>query len=358
MLSAYFKDKYGRIEIAFFIIYYLFFPILTTIEMQIFEPYPYKLNIGEKLFYGVITMIPSWICYKAVIQRYLFDKKYLRFIVFFILYLILSNFYDIAIYWLVSQMSFLSPDIVERATRGYSINIKYNLGHFISVYMLRELIVLSALAYFIRSARQDKQIGDLKAQQLQSELTYLKVQLQPHFFFNTLNNIYALTLQRSEKAASLVAKHSEMMRYILYESSQRTASLTKEINFLKNYVEVEALRHSGKIDISFETQGINEHALIEPLLLLPFVENTFKHGIREETSDGYIHIVICLVENELSMEIKNSKPVGAEAGKEGIGLQNVARRLEILYPKRHTLEIDEKNESYELRFSLLVKTDD
>lgn len=123
-------------------------------------------------------------------------------------------------------------------------------------------------------------------------------------------------------------------------------------------MEVEALRHSRKIDISFETQGINEHALIEPLLLLPFVENTFKHGIREETSDGYIHIVICLVENELSMEIKNSKPVGVEAGKEGIGIQNVVRRLEILYPKRHTLEIDNKNESYELRLSLRVKTND
>lgn len=358
MVSAYFRDKYGRIEITFFIIYYLLFPVLTTIEMQVFEPHPYKLNMGETLFYGIITMIPPWICYKVVIQGYLFNKKYLRFVFFFVLYLVFSNFYDIGVHWLISNMSFLPANIVQRAASRYSIDIKYNLGHFISVYMLRELIVLSALAYFTRSARQEKLISDLKEQQLQSELRYLKVQLQPHFFFNTLNNIYALTLQRSEKAASLVAKHAEMMRYILYESSQNIVSLQKDVDFLKNYVEVEAMRHSDKIDISFETQGIIAQALIEPLLLLPFVENTFKHGIREETSDGYVYIVISLVEKELFMEIRNSKPARGRGGKTGIGLQNVVRRLEILYPGRYTLEIEDKERSYELRLNLIVKTDD
>lgn len=354
----YFKDKYARIEIAFFIIYYLLFPILTTVEIQIFEPYPGKFTIGENLLYGIIGIIPPWICYKVVIQKYLFNKKYLTFVLFFILYLALSKFYDIGIYLLISKTSFLPADLIGHAARSYSINIKYNLGHFVSVYMLRELIVLSALAYFIRSARQDKQIGDLKEQQLHSELNYLKVQLQPHFFFNTLNNIYALTLQRSEKAAPLVAKHSEMMRYILYESSQHTVSLKKEIDFLRNYMEVEALRHSDKIDISFETQGINEHALIEPLLLLPFVENTFKHGIREETSKGYIYIIISLVGTELFMEISNSKPAITKKETKGIGLQNATRRLDILYPDRYKLDVRNNDDSYELRLTLIVKTND
>ncbi|MDP2415207.1 sensor histidine kinase [Daejeonella sp.] len=354
----YFKDKYTRIEIAFFITYYLLFPVLTAIEVHIFEPYPGKFNIGENLLYGIIGMVPPWICYKIVIKGYLFNKKYLKFFLSFILYLALSKYYDIGIYLLISKISFLPADVIEQAARSYSINIKYNLGHFVSVYMLRELIVLSALAYFIRSARQDKQIGDLKEQQLQSELNYLKVQLQPHFFFNTLNNIYALTLQRSEKAAPLVAKHSEMMRYILYESSQNTVSLKKEIGFLRNYVEVEALRHSDKIDISFDTQGINELVLIEPLLLLPFVENTFKHGIREETSEGYVHVIISLVENELFMEISNSKPAMVKQETKGIGLQNAARRLDILYPDRYKLDVKNNDDSYELRLTLIVKTDD
>lgn len=354
-----FRDKYIRIEITFFVIYYLLFPVLTVIEMHLFEPYPSKFNIGENLLYGIIGMIPPWICYKLVIQGYLFNKQYLKFTFTFMVYLALSKYYDISVYWLISKISFFPPNVIERSIRGYNINIKYNLGHFISVYMLRELIVLSALAYFIRSARLDEQISQLKAQQLQSELNYLKVQLQPHFFFNTLNNIYSLTLQRSEKAAPLVAKHSDMMRYILYESSQNIVNLTNEINFLKNYTEVEALRHSDKIDISFETQGLNEHVLIEPLLLLPFVENTFKHGIREEISEGHVHIIISLVENELFMEINNSKPpstVKLETG--GIGLQNVIRRLDILYPDRYTLDVKNNEDCYELRLSLIVNTDD
>lgn len=359
MQSGYdFKDKYIRIEVAFFVIYFLLFPILTVIEMHLFEPHPSKFNIGENLLYGIVGMIPPWICYKLVIQGYLFNKQYLKFILTFMVYLALSKYYDITVYWIISKISFLPLNVTERAISGYNINIKYNLGHFISVYMLRELIVLSALAYFIRSAILDKKIGELKAQQLQSELNYLKVQLQPHFFFNTLNNIYALTLQRSEKAAPLVAKHSEMMRYILYESSQNKVNLTKEIDFLKNYTEVETLRHSDKIDVSFETQGINENALIEPLLLLPFVENAFKHGIREEILEGYVHIIISLVENELFVEITNSKPATRKLKSAGIGLQNVIRRLDILYPDRYTLFVKNNDDSYELRLTLIVNTDD
>jgi LytS/YehU family sensor histidine kinase len=220
--------------------------------------------------------------------------------------------------------------------------------------MIRELITLSGVAYFIRSARQERQIGELKRQQLQSELEYLKLQLNPHFFFNTLNNIYSLTLQQSEKAAPLVAKHSEMMRYIMYESTQHQVTLSKEVDFLRNYIEVETLRHSNKIDISFETQGIRDQVLIEPLLLLPFVENTFKHGIREEVAFGYIHIILSLVETELFMELKNSIPAMAINEAKGIGLQNAVRRLEILYPGRHKLEMKSDDKSYELRLTIIL----
>jgi LytS/YehU family sensor histidine kinase len=192
----------------------------------------------------------------------------------------------------------------------------------------------------------------LKRQQIESELNYLKVQLQPHFFFNTLNNIYALTLQRSDKAAPLVAKHAEMMRHILYESSRERVTLQKEVAFLKNYVDVEAMRYSDKIDICFETQGIGENAYIEPLLLLPFIENTFKHGIREETGGGFISIIISLVESELFVEIRNSKPLINKTGSKGIGLRNAVRRLDILYPGRYTIDIVDKDNSYEVRLSL------
>lgn len=218
-------------------------------------------------------------------------------------------------------------------------------------------MVLFALAYFIKSAKQEQQMNELKQQQLNAELKYLKVQLQPHFFFNTLNNIYALTLQRSDKAAPLVARHSEMMRYILYNSPNQVVSLQQETDFLKNYVEVEAIRYSDKINISFEMQGIDNTVVIEPLLLLPFIENAFKHGIREEVNIGYVNIVVCLVENELTLEIKNSKaPAENTDNNTGIGVKNSVKRLDILYPDAHLLEITEDDVSYDVRLTLKLRT--
>lgn len=147
-----------------------------------------------------------------------------------------------------------------------------------------------------------------------------------------------------------------MMRYILYNSPNQLVGLQQEIDFLKNYVEVEAVRYSNKIMITFETQGIDNTVLIEPLLLLPFIENTFKHGIREELNSGYVHIVICLVESELIMEAKNSKaPNENLEDHRGVGLENATKRLNILYPNRHLLAITEDLEHYEVGLTLKLQ---
>jgi sensor histidine kinase YesM len=359
LIRRYLSDKFLRIEIAFFLFYYFLFGLLTDIEYKLTEPpIPAYLNHGRGISVhfvnGIITIIPVWILYKVIIQKYLFKKRYLQFFLLLILYLVLLNFYNVYINWLVSKLSFLPVDIRDSATGKYHAKVLVHFGG--TMYMIREYMVLFALAYFIKSAKQEKQMNELKQQQLNAELKYLKVQLQPHFFFNTLNNIYALTLRRSEKAAPLVARHSEMMRYILYNSPNQAVGLQQEIDFLKNYTEVEAIRYSDKINISFETQGIDNTMAIEPLLLLPFIENTFKHGIREEVNSGYVNIVICLVENELTLETKNSKaPAESIDNNTGVGLENVAKRLDILYPDSHLLEITEDDASYEVRLTLKLR---
>lgn len=351
----YFKDRYHRIELVFFIVYFLCFPILSGVEYYVYEPLPLKQSflkgLPEHLIYGISEMIPAWICYQYIIKRILFRKQYLCFFVALLAYLVFHQSYRLGVYWLIAHFYFLPNDMVEHARRWYANGTFY---HVISIYELRDLIVLSALAYFIRSARQDKQISALQQQRLESELNFLKVQIQPHFFFNTLNNIYTLILQGSEKAAPLVARHSESMRYILYESSKQRVSLKQEVDFFQNFVEVEAIHFSDKMNISFETQGITDNALIEPLLLFPFVENAFKHGLREETEEGFIHIVISLVEDELFVEIRNSKPLQASEAKPGIGLQNVLKRLEMLYPGKQQVDIREDNRVFEVRVNLII----
>jgi LytS/YehU family sensor histidine kinase len=140
----------------------------------------------------------------------------------------------------------------------------------------------------------------------------------------------------------------------LYESSKQRISLKQEVAFLQNFVEVEAMHFSDKMNISFEVQGITDDALIEPLLLLPFIENAFKHGLRGETGEGFIHIVISLVEDDLFVEIKNSKSLQKGGTKPGIGLQNVLKRLEMLYPGKQHVDIREDNRVFEVRINLIV----
>jgi LytS/YehU family sensor histidine kinase len=268
-------------------------------------------------------------------------------------YLVLFNLYKFGTNWTIAHLSFFPHDIISSATYSYKSHAFY---HIISVYNLRDLFVLIALGYIQHSLQQDRQISELNHQRVESELNYLKMQIQPHFFFNTLNNIYALTIRKSDKAAPLIAKHAEIMRYILYESSREQVSLKQEVGFLKNYAEIETMHYSEEMDISFETQGINDMALIEPMLLLPFVENTFKHGIREETGRGYIHIIVSLVEKDLFVEIKNTKPQDVNGNKvKGIGLLNASKRLQMLYPDKHEIEIQEDDHTYQLRLSLILK---
>lgn len=192
----------------------------------------------------------------------------------------------------------------------------------------------------------------LKEQQLVSELNYLKAQLHPHFFFNTINNIYALALKQSTETAPMVARLGEMMRYILYEADQPSVPLSRELAFLSDYIEVEKIRHQAHIDIQFDMQGIRADHRMEPLLLLPFIENAFKHGLEEETQNGFVHIVICQTDQDLTLQVSNSVPRAGKKPLPGIGIENVRKRLDILFPGRHQLETTGTPGRYEVTLIL------
>ncbi len=352
------RNKYRQLEIAFFFIYYILFSILSDIEYHLMEKGKMAFTLSElpdRLFYGFLSMLSGIVFYKWLIQRFLFEKKYLRFIGGLLVYLFALNSYLGYSYLLVSNLGFLPEEMTARAMRWLQND---STMRFSLIYMCREFLVLTGLAYFIRSAQQDQRIAQLGKQQLKAELNYLKAQIQPHFYFNTLNNIYSLTLQRSEKAAPLVAKHADMMRYMLYTAEKPWISLWDEIQFLKNYVAVEAVRYPDRITIDFEVQGIQKSTQIPPLLLLPFIENPFKHGIREELNEGFVLIVLSQMGNELSLEVSNSKSSHNHHSLPGIGLKNAGKRLELLYPGRHLLQIRDETATYSLLLTLQLNTYD
>ncbi|MBE9463612.1 sensor histidine kinase [Dyadobacter subterraneus] len=351
--TARFIWKMNRTEIFFFLIIFFVFPILTDFEINFYEKTdstPADLFV-ERLAYGTLRMFPYFIYYKIIIT-YLFEKRYFLFTILVGAFLIFLTVYIKLEHGLISQLTFLPDQTVRSAEKWF--HYKPKLFPFSIVFVFREMLMFTALAYFIRSTQQELQMQTMRQKQVETELNYLKIQLQPHFFFNTLNNIYSLAMQRSEKTAPLIAKHAEMMRYILYHSKQQTVRMSHEIAFLRNYVEVETLRYPTGMDIRFEAQVVNDGVTIEPLLLLPFIENAFKHGIREETGKGFVHIIICLTEEELILEVRNSKPVNPyhpkKVGK-GIGLENAVNRLNMLYAK-HQLAVTDCDDTYEVNLTL------
>jgi LytS/YehU family sensor histidine kinase len=333
------------------------------VVLQFLSDWQYRdyLNGGDfwKTFiYRVKTtpflMLEYYIYYRLAVPL-LLQKKNGLFFLSVLLFIIYLEFHLYFLDWLKWQASILSGSTKETANYSWD---SYSFPKQSLHLTLVNLLSVTGFAYFLNRWDDEKLIQKLKEQQLESELNFLKIQVQPHFFFNTLNNIYTLTIQKSDKAAPLIAKHAETMRHVLYESVKTQVKLKKEIDFLKSYVDVESMHYSETMDITFDTQGINDAALIEPMLLLPYVENAFKHGIRQETAKGYVHIVISLEENELFIEISNSKPENIQKEVNGIGLLNASKRLQMLYPDKHKIEIMESGHSYELRLSLILKTND
>ena len=208
--------------------------------------------------------------------------------------------------------------------------------------------------------KSDVEKRELEYKTTQTELNFLKSQINPHFLFNTLNNLYALTLKKSDRAPEIVLKLSEIMRYMLYECNERKVLLSKEINYLKNYIELEKLRLSSYYEIKIEIEGEIENFKISPLLLTPFIENAFKHGINQQLENGFIRMRLVVEEGMLDFSIYNSKgnrgPIERPTKKSGgIGLNNVRRRLEILYPSTHELIIVDDIQQYNI--NLKIKLD-
>lgn len=345
--------KYLRAEIVFFAVFFYLFPIISSFEYNYIELH--KAEFGESvlstLLYGSFEIIVFGIYYK-LIQLLLFKRRFLLFICATIVYLFVYHFYRRGLYFSISHLPIFSVAIRSEALKYYNANSRVN---FSTVYMCMNFLCLTGLAYFIRSSKLDAQLHVLKEQQLLSELKYLKAQIHPHFFFNTLNNIYSLALQQSADTAPMVAKLAEMMRYILYETDQKLVPLKREIAFLENYIAIERIRHRTNVDIVFDVQGEADAITIEPFLLLPFIENAFKHGLQDETSSGFVNIVLFMAETELILDVKNSKPAIAESHKTpGIGLKNVIKRLDILFDKNYKLVTNELAEEYQLLLTLPV----
>lgn len=218
-------------------------------------------------------------------------------------------------------------------------------------------LIGSALFEVARFAnRKEQEAAEFRSEKLEAELKFLKSQINPHFLFNALNNIYTLTLIKSDQAPDNLLKLSGMLRYMLYDCKADRVPLQKEIEYLRHFIDLHLLKDSRGLNVDVQLDESRPSLSIAPMLFIPFVENAFKHSKVEDREKGWIQIRLSTAEDHILFEVKNSQPeqqfTKDEAG--GIGLINVRRQLELLYPDRHELSITPGPEFFLVRLKILL----
>lgn len=304
----------------------------------------------------------EWVLYSAFILLFHALAAYFNsyFLVNRFLYTRQIGFYTISLTLTIVAVSFPISIILHRLVRDNEIrNIVWSWNFFLLNFLAVLFSVVLILVLKLLKNWYDEEQAKKKLQQLnvETELKFLKAQINPHFLFNSLNNLYALTLKKSDEAPELVLRLSNILRYVLYETVEGKVPLEKEVQYLKDYIELEHVRLGNRVDIRFEAEGDFSNKVIEPMLFLTFVENSFKHGAAAAIQNGWVDMQLHADDEDIRFSISNSKSADTMAIKteaSGIGLQNLQKRLDILYPGKYLLELKDHPESYLV--NLTIKT--
>lgn len=276
------------------------------------------------------------------------------------LYLIVNLVFIIAVFWAVDLYDqFFSQPLLPADDEPFD---EHRKASFTDLELYWNVVLAlfmtganSGIKLMYQSIRDEQEMEELKRQNMQAEMDYLKYQINPHFFMNTLNNIHALIDIDPECAKDAVIELSKMMRYVLYDSGREIISLKRDIQFLENYIELMRIRYTDNVEIRLDyPKRLPEGVSIPPLLFIVFVENAFKHGV-SYNRPSFIHIDIVCTEEHVTGTIVNSRHSESRNKAAGIGLENVRKRLELIYgPRNYTLRIDEQPETYTVQLVIPI----
>ena len=310
----------------------------------------FKTLLIFSAFFLPVTIATTYVFTHNLIPNYLLPKRYFKFALYSIYTFIIS-----AIFIILS--AFYALVIVLGLEWNDQFPVSKSLFYImITIYLV--VVIVSAFSLLKNNYASVAKNEELKTRILEAqlklkeqELQYLKMQIHPHFLFNTLNTIYGLSLSKNEKTPEMILQLSDLLDYILYQTKKPLVKLEDEINHIRNYIDLERKRFQDALEVEFNCDQIPSNIELAPMLLLPFVENSFKHG---KGNDGKLKISICLKLEaaELDFKIVNSIQNSSETNtSQGIGLQNIKRRLDILYSDNYRLNIENNKES----FSVLLR---
>ncbi len=348
------SKKIYQITIKHHVFFWLFYFLFNTFRWGMyFDDFSYSFQTN--LIGFPIHMALCYTNIYVLMPSFLYSRKYS----IFVLLLLASIFTMVLIkfnltYYLVSQNVWPEgPEVINTITLSYTIDM-----------MIGELYVITfvtAIKVTMDWIKEHKRVTDLEKVQLETELLFLRSQISPHFFFNTLNNIYSLAIEKSDKTAKIVLRLSELMRYLLYETKSKRQSLEKEIICIQNYLELERVRHEDLLEVNMNISGNINDKKIAPIILLSFVENAFKHGVNKNIGNVKININFIVDGDFLYFSIDNPIPKATEHKQQvisssGIGLVNVTKRLALGYkPNEYNLKVESDESLHTVTLKIKIK---
>jgi sensor histidine kinase YesM len=327
-------------------LYHIFFWFLYAFIVAIsLQP---GQNLREWLLFSSLILTfhaaVSYVNNYYFVHKYLYNRQYVTYVTVLLL--------------TIAATAFPISVIIHKLVNNRDLkNMVWSWNFFILIALsILFSVVLSMVLKLLKNWYQGEQ-ARRRLQQIntETELKFLKSQINPHFLFNCLNNLYALSLKKSDQAPEVVLRLSNILRYVLYEAVDGRVPLSKEVQYLKDYIDLEKIRLGSRAEIEFQTDGNLDEAQIEPMLFLTFLENSVKHGAFNAISDVWINIKLQATTSAIIFEISNSKPsqsLETERRQGGIGMANLKKRLDLIYPEKYSLEVLDEETSFHVKLAI------
>lgn len=351
-----FKSKIAFIYHIIGSLIFLSIPVVFSPDFSSDMHFIYIEPFQKDLIYHVLLLFFFYLNYLILIPNLYFKRKYAQYVFFVSITLVFINILPELIVHLFSNNDHHSMREMSEHMRHEGMEKhhrhgrRHNRFEFLFIKNAFQFLFVAIVGLIIQTNRRLKVIEQSR---VDTELSYLKSQINPHFLFNTLNSIYSLAIVGSNYTADAVVKLSNMMRYVLNDASREWVSLEQEVNYIQNYIELQKLRFDNSVKIHFEVAGEVENKMIAPLLFIPFIENAFKYGVNAEQNSD-INIKINVKPEFVQLYVRNNIVDFTETSMDshGIGIENTKSRLQILYPEKHILVIENKEGVYEVNLTI------
>jgi len=334
-----------KIEIIYWILLGITNPLINCLSV-----FPADIRIWPVLLLVNMILLPAYLFYSAfIVPRFLFQKKYLFFTLISISFFIVVQLLVYAVYSIILKFP-VSPYEESYFTYSYSTIARE------VVWGIVNMSLAIAISFIKKSLDEKELVVTLQKDNNSFKVKYLRAQLNPHFLFNTLNSIYSLSLQKSDKTPEVVVKLADLMRYLIYDCEEEKVPLEKEIEFIQNYIDIEKIRF--KADVRFSVEGDISNIMIEPFLFISFIENGFKHALDNSFTDPFIYITIKAEPGRIVLNVINNTNLDLETQAKrisGKGLTNSKSLLELLYPSSYALDIIQTEKEERMKSNVRMK---